>query len=91
VEILPSLGETDLFSKANPPTSTLPPCYPPLNQARFKNHSPGAKLLVEQLREFPAAGHNDGPDAAEMAFRLANEFLAARSFRDGLGARLPVG
>jgi len=37
---------------------------------RFKGGSPGAKLLVEQLRDFPNAGHDDGPDALEMAIRL---------------------
>ena len=37
---------------------------------RFKAGSPGAKLLVEQLRDFPCGDHDDGPDALEMAVRL---------------------
>jgi predicted phage terminase large subunit-like protein len=37
---------------------------------RFKANSPGAKLLVQQLREFPNADHDDGPDGLEMALRL---------------------
>lgn len=49
---------------------------PFLSQKRikFKSGSPGAKLLVSQLRDFPDSGsHDDGPDALEMAIRLANE------------------
>jgi predicted phage terminase large subunit-like protein len=33
--------------------------------------SPGTRLLVSQLREFPMATHDDGPDALEMAIRTA--------------------
>ncbi len=40
---------------------------------RFKGGSPGARLLVEQLRDFPNGDHDDGPDALEMALRLATE------------------
>jgi hypothetical protein len=48
-------------------------------------------LLVDQLRDFPAGAHDDGPDALEMALRLANEVLYGRNASDGLGNRLPVG
>ena len=58
---------------------------------RFRRRSPGTALLVEQLRQFPAGDHDDGPDAAEMALRLAGELLDARRPRDALGDRLPVG
>lgn len=57
---------------------------------RFRSHSPGARLLVEQLKEFPVADHDDGPDAAEMALRLASEWLQDRRAPDGLGSRLPI-
>jgi predicted phage terminase large subunit-like protein len=40
---------------------------------RFKGGSPGARLLVEQLRDFPNGDHDDGPDALEMALRLGSE------------------
>ena len=43
---------------------------------RFKGGSPGARRLVEQLRDFPNGDHDDGPDALEMAVRLAAEMLA---------------
>jgi predicted phage terminase large subunit-like protein len=45
-------------------------------QIRFKGGSKGARLLVEQLRDFPNGDHDDGPDALEMAIRLACEMLA---------------
>jgi predicted phage terminase large subunit-like protein len=35
--------------------------------------SPQARLLIEQLIEFPAGAHDDGPDALEMAVSLARE------------------
>src|SRR5690606_10117391 len=38
---------------------------------RFMTASPSTRLLVEQLKEFPIARHDDGPDALEMAVRLA--------------------
>jgi predicted phage terminase large subunit-like protein len=58
---------------------------------RFKTNSPGTRLLVEQLQEFPIGDHDDGPDALEMAIRLAAEVLHGRAVQDGLGSRLPVG
>jgi len=60
-------------------------------QLRFKSDSPSTRLLVEQLTEFPIASHDDGPDALEMAVRLAAEQLLPPSAGDGLGDRLPVG
>lgn len=45
---------------------------------RFKGGSQGAQLLVEQLRDFPLADHDDGPDALEMAIRMAGELLNGR-------------
>jgi predicted phage terminase large subunit-like protein len=38
---------------------------------RFKAHSPGTLLLVQQLRDFPVGDHDDGPDALECAIRLS--------------------
>lgn len=42
---------------------------------RFKGDSPGARLLVEQLREFPLGDFDDGADALEMAIRMACDLL----------------
>jgi len=35
----------------------------------------GTRLLVSQLRDFPHADHDDGPDALEMAIRLLDRLL----------------
>jgi predicted phage terminase large subunit-like protein len=37
---------------------------------RFHRRHDDARRLVEQLREFPIADHDDGPDALEMALRM---------------------
>jgi hypothetical protein len=57
---------------------------------RFKADSPSTSLLVEQLKEFPAGDYDDGPDALEMAIRLAGELLAHQHAGDGLGDRVPI-
>jgi predicted phage terminase large subunit-like protein len=46
------------------------------HRLKFKRHSRGARLLVEQLRDFPNGDHDDGPDALEMALRLTAELRA---------------
>ncbi len=56
---------------------------------RFKSGSAGTSLLVDQLKDFPVGEHDDGPDALEMAIRLANGLLADHQ-ADGLGDRLPI-
>jgi len=55
---------------------------------RFKAYSPATRMLVEQLRTFPVGDHDDGPDALEMAIRLAEELLELGARDDGLGDRL---
>ena len=52
--------------------------YLSARQIRFKGGSKGARLLVEQLRDFPNGDHDDGPDALEMAIRLGGELLHER-------------
>lgn len=37
--------------------------------------SPGTRLLLQQLKEFPMAAHDDGPDALEMAIRTSLAML----------------
>lgn len=46
---------------------------------RFRRSSAGTQLLVEQLRTFPVGDHDDGPDALEMAVRLAAELSRSAS------------
>jgi predicted phage terminase large subunit-like protein len=55
---------------------------------RFKSHSPGTALLVQQLRDFPVGDHDDGPDALEMALRLMIELWNGRNRRVPAGVRL---
>jgi predicted phage terminase large subunit-like protein len=42
-------------------------------ELRFRADSPGCRLLVDQLMDFPLAEHDDGPDALEMCTRLPLE------------------
>jgi predicted phage terminase large subunit-like protein len=65
--------------------------YLSLRRLRFLSSSPSTRLLVNQLRDFPSAAHDDGPDALEMALRLAEDVCHGRTTNDGLGDRLPVG
>jgi hypothetical protein len=65
--------------------------YLSLRRLRFLSNSASTRLLVDQLRDFPSAAHDDGPDALEMALRLAEYVFHRRSTSDGLGDRLPVG
>lgn len=65
--------------------------YLAARRIRLKRNCPSTRLLVEQLRLFPIADHDDGPDAAEMAIRLAVELLEGAGVDDGLGGRLAVG
>ncbi|MGL4512311.1 MAG: hypothetical protein ACRCT8_04415 [Lacipirellulaceae bacterium] len=48
---------------------------PYLSQRRLKflRGSAGTRLLIDQLRDFPLGTHDDGPDALEMALRLAED------------------
>jgi predicted phage terminase large subunit-like protein len=66
---------------------------PYLSQHRLKflSRSASTRLLVDQLSDFPNGAHDDGPDALEMALRLAEEVWHGRTTCDGLGNRLPVG
>lgn len=51
---------------------------------RFLRRSPGCKLLIDQLRDFPDIhAHDDGPDALEMAYRLAKQLLAGAEDDEG--------
>jgi predicted phage terminase large subunit-like protein len=53
---------------------------PLLSQRRllFRENSPSTRLLVDQLRDFPLGDHDDGPDALEMAVRLADELASGQ-------------
>ena len=61
--------------------------YLSLRKLRFHGRSPSTRLLVDQLRDFPLAAHDDGPDALEMALRLAQD-IRRDPHDDGLGDNL---
>lgn len=65
--------------------------YLATRRVRFKANSPQTQMLVEQLKMFPVGDHDDGPDALEMALRMAAEYLQVPRSPDGLGDRLPLG
>ncbi len=64
--------------------------YLSMHGIRFRRHSVGTDMLVEQLRDFPLGTHDDGPDALEMAIRIAEEMSGANLASDRLGDRLPI-
>ena len=39
----------------------------------FKQDCPDTQILIDQLLDFPCGDHDDGPDALEMAIRLAEQ------------------
>jgi predicted phage terminase large subunit-like protein len=45
-------------------------------KVRFKARSPGTALLVQQLKDFPNADHDDGPDSWEQARRVGIELVS---------------
>jgi predicted phage terminase large subunit-like protein len=53
---------------------------------RFKKRSPGVRLLLTQLQDFPLGDHDDGPDALEMAVR---EIMQAVHGDKGTGIQNP--
>ncbi len=53
---------------------------------RFKANSPGAALLVDQLREFPTGRYDDGPDALQMAVGLLAELCRDEPSRPSGGS-----
>jgi predicted phage terminase large subunit-like protein len=54
---------------------------------RFHSQTPSTRMLVDQLRDFPLGAHDDGPDALEMAVRMAGDLLGG-DVSDGLGGNL---
>jgi predicted phage terminase large subunit-like protein len=49
-----------------------------MHTLKFKAQSKGAEMLVNQMRDFPLAQHDDGPDALEMAHRLMQGVMHGR-------------
>lgn len=50
---------------------------PPLSRAQLRfRRTPGSRMLVEQLKSFPFADHDDGPDALATGLRRVAELLS---------------
>lgn len=48
---------------------------------RIKN-SPGGQILVQQLKDFPAGVHDDGPDSLDQAIRMLRHLLGDQTAAD---------
>ncbi|MES2342297.1 MAG: phage terminase large subunit [Pseudomonadota bacterium] len=48
------------------------------SRLRFRRGSPGAELLVQQLRDFPVGEYVDGPDALQQAVVMLDHLLGAQ-------------
>jgi predicted phage terminase large subunit-like protein len=86
------LGHTPLWTLSNYTDKhvrirTLGP-YLSRRRMRFKSGCASTRMLVDQLRDFPIADHDDGPDALEMAIRLASALAQGARQSDGLGDRI---
>jgi predicted phage terminase large subunit-like protein len=56
---------------------------PLLHQGRIRMlRTPGTSQLLEQMRAFPIHKNDDGPDALEMAIRLADELHSGAAYRE---------
>lgn len=59
-------------------------------QLKFRRGSPGALLLVQQLRGFPSCKHDDGPDALEMLIRLLHGMMGGSVTTYDSGGETPI-
>lgn len=75
-----SLGKRGVIP---PKVTRIKKLTPYLDQGRIKLvRSPGTSMLLEQMMAFPIHNHDDGPDALEMAIRLAEELLQGSPFAE---------
>jgi predicted phage terminase large subunit-like protein len=49
--------------------------YVSRRRVKYKRRSPGVRILIEHMQDFPNGDHDDGADAFEMALRKAAELL----------------
>lgn len=72
--ILPIYGKTNTENKRTRIRRTLTP-FLSRGELHFKKGSRGAKLLVNQLQEFPNGAYDDGPDALELGIQLLMDLM----------------
>ena len=67
----------------SPKVSRIRALGPYLAQGRLRvRDTPGGRLLVQQLRDFPQGEHDDAPDALAQAVRMLDKLLGARGGAD---------
>jgi len=70
-----------LYTKCNtePKTTRIRGLGPYLAQKRLRvKNTPGGRLLVQQLRDFPMAEFDDGPDALKLGEEMANALITGK-------------
>ena len=70
-----------LYTKCNtePKTTRIRALGPYLAQKRLRvKNTPGGRLLVQQLRDFPMAEFDDGPDALKLGEEMANALITGK-------------
>ncbi len=75
---LPLYGITNFEDKDVRIRSKLTP-FLAQGRFRFRKGSPGAQLLVQQMRDFPVGADKDGPDALQMALQLLDNLLGQKT------------
>jgi predicted phage terminase large subunit-like protein len=55
---------------------------------KFLRKSPGSQLCVQQMKDFPVGDHDDGPDALEMAIRVAQGVYNGRMLQQPEGVEI---
>lgn len=65
--VAPTLAVTNTERK-NTRIRTLSPLITS-RKIKYRRNSPGVKLLLQQLQDFPTGDHDDGPDALEIGVR----------------------
>jgi predicted phage terminase large subunit-like protein len=73
---MPARGVSPITDK----TLRIEAMQPYVAQGRIRLH-PSQRTLVEQLKHFPKADHDDGPDALEMLWQAATRGFTTMSFK----------
>lgn len=72
-------------NNTDPKVSRIRSLGPYLSQGRLRvRNTPGGRLLVQQLREFPTGAHDDGPDALKTTEMLADYLLTGHKAGGGV-------
>ncbi len=73
------LSGVDAGTQPEPAVQASNPPIGEETQAQRDELAELARLLVQQMREFPVGNHDDGPDSLELNLRLGNQ-LSERKY-----------